>query len=122
MNNNKLVHTDAIAAIRGPITAVHARPPSSLAIGSKFSEDTIVPDKPTRKRGSIGMGCDNGISITFGASTVSNDPARKLVRSVAAGMEGKLRSLVRSAFTVFRIPITMQATEKSQPETGPLSA
>mmetsp|Transcript_28743 Transcript_28743/g.38284 ORF Transcript_28743/g.38284 Transcript_28743/m.38284 type:complete len:86 (-) Transcript_28743:818-1075(-) len=75
-------------AVRLPSDAIHARPPSSLPMGSKFRADDTRPVKPTINAGWTGTGCDKGSIIIFGAIKDTIDPTAKLDLISTAGTTG----------------------------------
>mmetsp|Transcript_3061 Transcript_3061/g.3512 ORF Transcript_3061/g.3512 Transcript_3061/m.3512 type:complete len:98 (-) Transcript_3061:537-830(-) len=82
--NNNVVNDTRYADLR-PNIALHALPPSNRPMGNKFNAETINPANPIRNNGWMGIGCDSGNVMTFGANTLVNDPTRKLVLSNATG-------------------------------------
>jgi hypothetical protein len=91
-------------------------------MGNKLSADETSPAKPTRKIGCIGISCDAGMLITFGAMTDVIVPTRKLVFVMAAGTTANVESASGDACTVREIPAIMNAIEIIAPAIGPLIA
>mmetsp|Transcript_8167 Transcript_8167/g.12215 ORF Transcript_8167/g.12215 Transcript_8167/m.12215 type:complete len:135 (+) Transcript_8167:308-712(+) len=91
-------------------------------MGNILSTEITSPANPTRKAGWTGIGCDNGIAITFGARKEVIEPTRKLVLKRAAGTVARFDRASGDDCIVIESPVTIITMDANAVTKGPLIA
>jgi len=119
---HNIVKADITAPCLCPMTAKHARPPSSRKIGSRLSADDIIPNLPITNRGCIGIGWASGSIIVLGKSHERMVPRRKFDFIACTDRKGNRAICPAEALLVSATPPRTMHSETARDAIGPLSA